>query len=65
MSYKPLTKAITDERGRETAVCILYGTEQCRKIHTSKGCEGCPVFEAILTQLRTFEEIYLGTEKED
>lgn len=58
MSYEPLTKIITDENGEKTAVCRLYGTNECL-IHKPIGCFNCPVFKAIVTQLNTFEQIYL------
>lgn len=58
MSYKPLTKKITDAAGNQRVVCLLNGTDECQ-IHMPNGCNNCPIFKAILTQLNTFEEIYM------
>ncbi len=58
MSYEPLTKKVTDDKGNQMVVCRLYGTNECQ-IHKPNGCNNCPMFRAILTQLNTFEEIYL------
>lgn len=62
-TYEPLTKKITDSKGKHMVVCRLYGTEECR-IHTPHGCNSCPVFEAILSQLNAFEEIYMEGDKD-
>ena len=63
MSYEPLTKKIIDDKGNPMVVCRLHGTDECH-IHKPNGCNNCPMFQAILTQLNTFEEIYMeGDEK--
>ena len=56
MSYEPLTKKITDDKGNQVVVCRLHGTNECL-IHKPNGCSNCPIFQAMLTQLNTFEEI--------
>lgn len=55
--YEPLTKKITDDKGKQLVVCRLYGTNECH-IHKPNGCNNCPMITAIITQLNAFEEIY-------
>lgn len=57
-TYQPLTKIITDDKGKEVVTCRYYGTSECRNIHTS-GCNNCPMLGAILNQLNMFEQIYM------
>lgn len=59
MDYEPLTK-IVDIDGREVIACRSYGTDECRNIHTPKGCAACPAMAAILNQLYAFERIYIN-----
>ena len=59
VTYKPLTKIVTDEKGSQMVACRCYGTEECRMIHTPNGCAGCPMLAAIFNQLHAFEEIYM------
>ncbi len=63
MSYEPLTKKITDDKGNQMVVCRLNGTNKCL-IHKPNGCSNCPIFQAILTQLNIFEEIYLESDND-
>ena len=56
MKYYTLTKMVKDEDGNEVVACVNYDTEKCL-IHSAGGCEKCPMFAAILNQLRAFEEI--------
>ena len=56
MKYSTLTKVSKDNEGNEAVACINFGTEKCL-IHSAGGCEKCPMFAAILNQLRAFEEI--------
>lgn len=63
--YRPLTKIITTDDGKEMVACQLYGTDKCRSIHTPTGCCGCPMMAAILNQLHIFEEIYLEEENSE
>lgn len=56
-TYEPLTKIAADDKGNQMVVCRLYGTDVCQ-IHKPNGCNNCPMFVAILNQLRIFEEIY-------
>lgn len=55
--YQPLTKQIVDN-GRLKTVCSFKGTEKCQ-IHNGGSCQNCPIFEALLEQLNTFERVYL------
>ena len=63
MRYEPLTKKITDGDGNQMVVCRLHCTDECH-IHKPNGCSNCPMFQAILTQLNTFEEIYMEGDKD-
>lgn len=64
-NYEPLTKETVDSNGNKQINCILHGTEECRGIHKTKGCTNCPVFSAILTQLRIFEQVYIEGEEDE
>lgn len=64
MSYEPLTKKITDANGNKKVVCRLHGTEKCQ-IHKPDCCINCPVLQAILIQLNTFEEIYMEGDNDE
>ncbi len=65
ITYQPLTKIATDEKGNQMVDCLLHGTEECQNIHMPNGCRNCPIFVAILKQLNTFEEIYLQEDEEN
>lgn len=56
--YQPLTKQIVDN-GRLKTVCSFKGTEKCLIHKEGKSCQDCPIFQALLEQLNTFERIYL------
>lgn len=60
MNYVELTKEIEDKDKGNIVVCVGYGTHMCR-IHKdgTRDCASCPVFEAILNQLRCFESIMI------
>lgn len=64
MIYEPLTKKVSDIDGNVKIVCRYCGTSTCH-IHKPSGCSSCPVFNAILTQLNMFEEIYQEEDDED
>jgi len=65
-TYKPFTKTINDEHGNQMVVCELYGTNECRNIHTpNKGCANCPMIAAMINQLHAFEEIYMQEQTEN
>lgn len=63
MSYEPLTKIIADDKGNQIVACRLDGTNECL-IHKPNGCTNCPMFKAILTQLNTFEGIYMESDED-
>lgn len=58
-NYKPLTKIVEDSDGNQAIACIYHGTKQCDQIRKDKGCYDCRMMVAMLTQLHTFEEIYM------
>lgn len=64
-AYEPFTKIETGKDGSEIAVCRFSGTSECRSIHTSNGCNGCPILRAAFQMLHTFEQIYLSDDKEE
>lgn len=61
MDYRPLTKKI-NINNQDCIACSLYGTEECKKIHTGTitGCADCPMIAAMLNQLFAFEEAYIN-----
>lgn len=65
IAYKPLTKIIIDADGKRKPVCVHYGTETCRTIHSVDSCYGCPMLPAILAQLNAFETVYMLPDVEE
>lgn len=64
ITYKQLTKKVTDANGNQMIVCRFHGTEECQ-IHKPNGCNNCQMFNAIINQLNIFEEIYIGGDDDE
>jgi len=56
IEYKSLTKIVT-VNGLQHVACAKSGTNECPIHNGVAHCGECPVFAAILNQLRAFEEI--------
>ena len=57
MDYIRLTKVKQDNAGRTFITCKFEGTEKC-PIHSCESCGNCTVFQAMLRQLYTYENMF-------
>lgn len=68
--YQPLTKKVIVE-GKEKIVCSFTDIDNLQKlisqcpIHTDTVCIKTSVWNAILKQLHTFEEVYMQSDEQD
>lgn len=57
MEYIRLTKAKQDNVGRVFVTCKFEGTAEC-PIHSCENCGNCIVFQKMLIQLHTYENMF-------
>ena len=57
MDYIRLTKEQKDNKGRTIITCKFAGTAEC-PIHSCESCGNCTVFQKMLIQLYTYENMF-------
>ena len=57
MDYIRLTKEKQDSKGRTIITCKFADTPEC-PIHSCKNCGNCTVFQTMLIQLYTYENMF-------
>lgn len=57
MNYIRLTKEQKDDNGRTFITCKFAGTAEC-PIHSCESCGNCTVFQTMLIQLYTYENMF-------